>query len=437
MNDMNRNGVSLHLGTAKLDITPPHSAPLAGLASRKHGFEGVLHPLFARILLFEQLLSDGQKRRGLIVSADLIWWGEEHMEVVLRKLRKKWELAPEFVILHATHNHSGPQTTGRFTESLGKYNSQYILYLQQQLFKGIKMALNNLEPVVIHKGVGECHIGVNRRKLVKKRVETAPNPSGPVDPQVNVIRFKTEDGKAKAVLIHYTCHPLTSTENLVTSEFTGVAMERIESAFGENVVAAYLQGCSGDIQPSLMVDGKFYYDAGKIGELADLLVDQVLLTLSGPMKSLSPCMLTAKMMEVNLPFQSVPTVQLLESERGYSGVKGEWCRLLLKNPERRKKCIPFKIQLLNIADEFSLLTMNGEVVVEYGLAIKIQYSEKVLPIAYSNGMIGYIPTAKQIEEGGYEAYESCFYFGLPSPFAPEIEDTIQMNIDSLLNRGEE
>ncbi|WP_010282115.1 neutral/alkaline non-lysosomal ceramidase N-terminal domain-containing protein [Bacillus timonensis] len=369
------------------------------------------------------------------MSADLIWWGNEYIELLQKKLYEKWNLAPEFVVLHATHNHSAPQTTKRFTESLGRCDNQYLLFLEQRLFEGIELALNNVEPVTIDKGIGECHIGINRRKKVENRVKLASNPAGPIDPQLNLIRFRTENDKTKAILTHYTCHPVTSMENLVTSEFTGVAMQRIETALGENVVAAYLQGCCGDIQPSLIKDNRFYFDSGKIDELATQLAHQVLKTLRSPMKSLSPCILSAKMVELNLPLQSIPALKFLESKQGRSGVTGEWSKLLLNNPERLVNYVPLKIQILTIANGLTLLTMNAEVVVEYGLNIKKQSSEEVLPIPYSNGMIGYIPTASQIAEGGYEAYESCFYFGLPAPFAPEIENTINMNINSLLNGG--
>ncbi|WP_010282114.1 hypothetical protein [Bacillus timonensis] len=58
---MSSDGLGLQLGTAKIDITPLHPVPLAGFESRKDNFEGVLHPLYARILLFEQVLSNGKK----------------------------------------------------------------------------------------------------------------------------------------------------------------------------------------------------------------------------------------------------------------------------------------------------------------------------------------------------------------------------------------
>jgi hypothetical protein len=47
-------------------------------------------------------------------------------------------------------------------------------------------------------------------------------------------------------------------------------------------------------------------------------------------------------------------------------------------------------------------------------------------------MIGYVPTAQQLAEGGYEAEGSCPYFGLPGPFDPRIEGLIRRAIDELV-----
>jgi glucosamine-6-phosphate deaminase len=92
--------------------------------------------------------------------------------------------------------------------------------------------------------------------------------------------------------------------------------------------------------------------------------------------------------------------------------------------------------LLNLAGDLSFLAMNGEAVVEYGLFVKRRFAGKVLPLPYSNGMIGYVPTARQIGEGGYEARESIFYFGLPAPFASSLEHKIHNRLTELVEEDD-
>jgi len=71
-------------------------------------------------------------------------------------------------------------------------------------------------------------------------------------------------------------------------------------------------------------------------------------------------------------------------------------------------------------------------VTEYGLYVKSIAGEGVWPIGYTNGMIGYVPTAKQIDEGGYEALWSTEYFLMPAPFAHEVEPMFRGAIRALV-----
>ena len=51
-------------------------------------------------------------------------------------------------------------------------------------------------------------------------------------------------------------------------------------------------------------------------------------------------------------------------------------------------------------------------------------------VAYTNGMIGYLSTAQQIEQGGYEPIESALYFALAGTYSPKIEAIIHAAVAS-------
>jgi len=105
--------------------------------------------------------------------------------------------------------------------------------------------------------------------------------------------------------------------------------------------------------------------------------------------------------------------------------------LLLNHPKRIRSAIPLEITWIDLSKELSLVTTNAEMVASYGLFIKDKFKGQVLPIGYTNGMIGYVPTAKQISEGGYESKESVFYFVLPALFDPVVEERIYNALQSL------
>lgn len=423
----------LRLGTTKMDITPKNPMPLAGFGKRKGNFEGISAPLYCRIFLFEQTDQNGGQRRALFVSADLIWWGPERIPRLRMILSSRFGIQKSAIILHATHSHSGPQTTRYFTQTLGIPDPDYIHFLEAQLMTGVSEAEDNLEPVMITKVVGTSDIGINRSKMVDRQMMALPNKEGTVDPEVTVINFMSEKAQHKGMFVHYSCHPTTTADNFVSPEFPGHAVSRIEQVLGGGIVAGYLQGCCGNVRPALIRNGSFYRgthkDAKKLG---DKLANEVLSILKkSHVKRIPLTQIHSQSVEVDLLFKRLPSLEELKKSRDEDGVLGEWSELLLQNPERLEQTIPLSITCLKLADDLSLLAMNGEMVVEYGLYAKKIFNGKALPMGYSNGMIGYVPTAKQLSEGGYEAKESTVYFGLPSDFSPEVEGDIKKAINQL------
>lgn len=425
---------NIKLGTAKINITPSKPVPLAGFAVRKElgSFEGVSQPLFARLFLFEQEDQQGELQRALMVSADLLWWGSDRVPNLKQRINSRWGIEEQSIILHATHTHSGPQTSRNFTPSLGECKDEYLEQLENQLFEGIEQALCNVEPVNMERGQGFCGIGIHRRiKQGDLEAQMEPNPEGIVDHEIHVIKFVTAQEIPKAILVHYACHPVITRENLISSEFTGVAMELLESTLGGTAVAAFLQGCCGDINPS--EDGQFCFGQDRdVQRLGRKFADDILAVLQRPMITVPAAPIHFHTQSILLPFRELPSLDKLESVKSESDVRGEWSRLLLASSQSLSPHAQFEITLLRIGEGLSFLAMNSEVVVEYGLFLKELYHNQILPIPYSNGMIGYMPTAKQLEDGGYEAKESTLYFGLPAPFDPKIETIIRAKLTRLM-----
>lgn len=423
----------LLLGTAKRDITPPRPVPLAGFAHRSSVYDGIAQRLYARFWFFSQPGESGRATKALLIQADLIWWGSERMEPILDKLSERWGLAREAIILHASHTHGGPQTTNRFVSQLGKPDTDYLDWLEEELLAGVGQAYSSLEPVTMEKETGSCTIGINRRKPVDGRIDMAPYPEGITDPEVTVIRFTAEGGQVKGLWFHYACHPTTTGDNLVTSEFPGMAMEMVEKALGGQVPASFLQGFCGDIRPALIKDGQFFRGTDDdVKRLGEQLGAEVLRIIDGPMQSLSSRPLQARTSRVELEFAKYLSIEELEADSGTEGAAGDRSRLLLKDPARNREPAGLELCWIELAAGLSLLAANGEIVVEYGLFLKQQVDEGILPLGYCNGMVGYVPTAAQSLEGGYEGGGSAVYFGLPGPFSSSLEPQIKSAMEQLV-----
>lgn len=427
--------MTLLLGVAKVNITPRRPIPLAGFAHRSGDYEGIRHPLYARIFWF-QWDEDGESHRSLLISADLICFGNDNTQAIRRRLQDTYGLAPSSVFLHATHTHSGPLTSANFTSILGYPDTSYLEQLEHSLLEGVKLASEALVHVRAEVGYGICGIGIHRRKRVDDQVVMAPNEHGPVDKEVSVYRFRDNDGNVKALLVHYTCHPTTSGDNSISSEYCGVAMHILENYYGGGCISGFLQGCCGDVRPALIKDDQFYRGGQEeIEQFGTMLAQECINVVSAPMEALQPVPIVSDSAYVSLPFQQLPTAAEIEETRLVPGIEGFWSQKLLEEPGLLKPNILLELTKIRIFDGLALLGMNGEIVVEYGLWLKEAFGRTVLPVAYTNGMIAYVPTARQIEDGGYESVRSTKYFALPAAFSPEIEGIIHNGVTEFLRQG--
>lgn len=425
------------LGCAKIDITPERPIPLSGFAVRGNKpYETVHTRLYARAVVLQQadpVRKDGVNR-ALVVSADLLWWGTDRMDTIRETMASRWGLKPECVILNATHSHSGPQTSFRFHRLLGTADTDYVEQLEQKLYSAVEEAFHNLEPVQVERGVGECQNGVQRRRYVDGITIGGPNPDGPIDHEVNVVRFQALSGHSKAIMVHYACHPVTTNANEISSEFTGHAMERLEREIN-GAVCLFLQGCCADINVYTESADTSLTDPREIvAYFGDRLADSVLATLERPMKSLPEARLSGIRIDVPLqlrPLASRETLNTLAAQ-GKSPYD-EWAQVMLERFNERDTALTMEFTRLDVAEGLSLLAMNAEVVVEYGLYVKA-LSDNIMPMGYSNGMIGYVPMAYQLRSNGYEADSSTYYFHMPARLEPEIETPVMLTLKILAER---
>nr|WP_246211256.1 neutral/alkaline non-lysosomal ceramidase N-terminal domain-containing protein [Phytoactinopolyspora alkaliphila] len=406
----------------RADITPRHPVPLAGYATRAElgPATDVSAPLRLRTLAF-----GAGRERAVLISADLLWWGTDIATRVRRDIAARYGLRPESVILHATHAHSGPQTSAGFTALLGDPDAGYVAELEAAAVASAGRALGSAVDVWMERVTCEAGIGTDRRSA---RSDGAVEPA-PIDSDVTVVRFFDEQ-RTRALMVHHACHPVVHHGNVVTSDFTGAAMDRLEERHGD-VLAVYLQGCCGDVNPDLYRDGVFRDgDQSLVDEVGGRLAEAVEKALKGEPTTLTATSPAASQWTVELPVTDVPSVSDLRRAAPGDGLMGQWARLLLEEPQRLRPHVTVRLSRLHLADGLTLLGMSGEPVSAYGLMVRTISGGSVLPLGYTNGMTGYLVTARQLAEGGYEAAEAPYYFGMPGPLAPEAEEILR---DALLD----
>jgi hypothetical protein len=227
------DAAQLQAGVAKVDITD-RTGP-------------VNDPCFAKALV----LRNGETV-AVLITVDAVAIGEigrignGFMATVRSRLERKLAIPPTSVVINASHCHGivRPDTA-------------------QLVVQAVEEAAKNLVPVRAGAGAGrDDRISENRRLKMKdgsevdmRRAYSMPRDEdvegvGPIDPAIGLLRLDRLDGSTLAVLYHFACHPIMNPPNKgCSADFPGFASKVVEESLDHDVVAFFVQGCAGDLNP--------------------------------------------------------------------------------------------------------------------------------------------------------------------------------------------
>ncbi len=367
----------LRAGSAKVDITPDQPVALEGYLNPDHRIStGVHDRLYVRAFAFEC----GGKRI-VLVSCDLAnFMSAPYFQ---KAIQVRFGLRPDELFLCAVHTHSGPQLS--LSRSYPHPNNfAYTAVVRDRLVEAVGHALKALTPARIAVGRSSSPVGVNRRKTMPDgRVEMAPNPLGPADPEVLALAIVTGSGPIAGSLFTYACHArsLRSTNTLVSGDIFGIGEQFAEGRIGQGHVSGGFAGASGDIDPASVVAG-FGDGPGLDGEP----VRQGNLLGAAVVRAV----LSARI--------NVKAVGEIRSARAR-------VRLPAKTGNLTK---PVEVIAARIG-EVAFVGLDCEALVEVGLAIKAAspYPDTFV-LTICNGWAGYLPPGHRYPEGGYEVERSGF-----------------------------
>lgn len=407
----------MQLGTAKLTITPQTPVRLCGYATRTTTFEEVKEDIFLRIHLHQL---EGEAL--LFIYADLLWWGSDFVAQIRPKISAAYGISEERIFFVASHNHSGPPTSDRFTPSLETYSPAYAQFLQERVLEGVGQAVEDLEPVEARRYDGHVGLNVFRRVIDDNgEVQMRPNYQVAADQRLTIVAFYRTEGSLKGAMVHYPCHANLSNENAIQPDYPGVALRMLDNAFQDSI-SIFLQGCTADLRPNSVL-GKRFVPAGyeKVLLFAEDFYEACKSLMAGKGTAIEPHLQVKRQM-VELPLEGVLSLDEVEQRaQTGQGVEQEWARAVLA----KNNCPSEQLELswIDYGNHLRFYTFNAEVS-QYYAAFARSLDPDAVCIAYTNGMIGYLSTAEQIHQGGYEPVGSALYFALAGTYKPEIESII-------------
>jgi neutral/alkaline ceramidase-like enzyme len=384
----------LRAAVAKVDITPAPGVQLWGYSSRKSPATGTLDPLYARVLVLET----GSQRLALI-SVDL---GRPFGPASLQWLRNATRKDVSYLILMATHTHSGPVVQDNYPRGTPAWETAGL----EKIAKAVAEACTNLTPAQIGTGYGVVFIGHNRLRpnsdgsvswFERNLTEI---PTAPVDGTVSVLRIDRADGQPLAILVNYACHPVVfGSDNLEYSADFPAAMARtVEEALASKPLCFFLQGAPGDINPYYAVtpieQGAVAArdQAGRrLGQEAVRILEQIH-TKPDPHAELQ---FAVDAVSVRLRWEPAKWREAMIAVFGANG--SEPFAPKLEN-------IQLQVTSVLINKRIAILGMPGEPFVEYQIMWRQRCPARdAFLVGYANGYNGYFPTIRSATLGGYGA----------------------------------
>src|SRR5262249_25634191 len=85
---------------------------------------------------------------------------------------------------------------------------------------------------------------------------------------------------------------------------------------------------------------------------------------------------------------------------------------------------PYPVQTWRLGSDLTWVWLGGEVVVDFALRLKSELGGNLWVGAYANDVMAYLPSRRVLLEGGYEGGGAMVYYGLPTVWAPDVEEVI-------------
>lgn len=416
----------MHLGIAKIKITPVSKVRLSGYATRESVFDQVLEDLYLRVHYFRDM---EQNTDLIFIYADLLWWGSDFHDSMKEILENKFKVPFGNIIFVASHNHSGPATSDNFTKTLETFNENYANYLRKRVVLAVEVALGNLEEITGRLYRGFSDLNVYRRVNTKDGIKMMPNYSIEPERDLTIIEFLRTNQTRKGIMIHYPCHANISNENSVQPDYPGIALRLIDDD-SENAVSLFMQGCTADLRPNVVLGNKFIPQGYEnVITFARYFVEDIKNTLDHEFVPLQ-FHLAVTHSELPLKMNNLKTAkEIAEMSESGTIVEKEWAEKILDKGNRDFEIL--KMSKVNFAKEINFITYNCELSQDYSLYAK-SIDKSMLSVTYANGMIGYVCTEKQINEGGYEPIDSGLYFALSGNYKPESEKIIHERLIKMI-----
>ena len=366
------------------------------------------------------ILNSSNKMTNVLITGDLIWFSKHCTDKIRNYISKNLSLKKENIVLSASHTHGTPNPEKAILSPL--FSKRFDNYLINLIYKSFLITKFKAKKNVFieFRRTFNNEISINRRRSalsfsngIEYKMQNLPNFRKKVDNIIDIFDFVNQRSKKiEATIIKANCHPVSSPQDTKGADYIGFLKKKLFT--GSNNIL-FLQGFCGDIRPKMI-------------KSEVTLKDHLIRILIG-----KRFRKTKNSDAKNLGYQIVNSVNNAKKRRFdfliNSNLKSSEISLTLELENGKTHKSPLKITCWRWGQVY-ILFLNAEVLSGYN--IKNISGLPVTCVGYSNGMIGYLPTKADIEQGGYEVDKSRKNFQIKNKIALKSERLITNEINSLL-----
>ena len=246
------------IGVARTTITPPVGIYSRTWGSASHDVaEGVHRPALASCLIFQTLQGDHEL---ISLALDSCCADDGEVAAIRAAIQTRFGLKPEQLMLHPSHSHSLPVLTRRTASRTGgELLTAYLDSLAPICIALVEQARGTMAEGMVSWAYGRCGLAFNRDAVdpASGRDICGLNLAEKADDTLLVGRITGMDGKIRAKMVNYACHPVSlgGGNLLLSPDYIG-AMREVVERDTDGAICVFMHGASGDLTPRRSYEAK-------------------------------------------------------------------------------------------------------------------------------------------------------------------------------------
>ena len=446
------------VGIARQIITPPLHVELAGFGYYlNRTAERVKDDLNATALV----VGDGENHFIAFVAVDLMYGDEAFTRAIRDRASAATGIAPEAICVNCSHSHNAPTAAEKANKGVGEFNPEYIKSAATIAAETVVAAWRQRKPANLSVGWGEVNgIAFNRTRE-----------NGPVDNRVSVLRADSLEGKPLAVVINHHTHlnaHLDADPRAISRDLLGDVVDQGEKAL-PGATAIYLQGVCGDVmlrpeftstprsfEPGQVIAKAVLHAWEKCQPISGKGVQAVTRQVQLPTRRWTRDEIMRDREEALHRLKTGDTTDWLNGfarvivtyparlpvryggsvEKAVAAVSRfgvEWTDAILGDLDTRPEYVETEVQAIRIGNVW-FAANSAELFTTTGMEVRHRWPHpNLFLLGYSNGAIGYLPDAHDVERKSYAAYQSPKFTG-QFPFTTKSGDAMVAGLLSVLQQ---